>query len=72
MSTLAARRKQRYRARQRAGQAVLTIEICSYELTLALIEAGFVTEAEALDRGKIERAVAAVLDRWTRHWLTQK
>jgi hypothetical protein len=67
-STLANGRKRRYRARQRNGTIILSIEASGYELIRTLIEAGFITEAEALDRHKVATATTAVLDRWVRHW----
>jgi hypothetical protein len=63
-----AQRKRAYRSRQRDGRIILRVEAKGYELTTALIESGFVSEAEALDRRKIECAAAVVLDRWARRW----
>jgi hypothetical protein len=67
MSSLAARRKQRYRQRLRRNTIVLPVE-AGCALVATLVEAGFVAETEVFDRGKLAGAVTAVLDRWVRHW----
>jgi hypothetical protein len=64
----AANRKRRYRRRQRLGRAVLAIEISSAPLIEVLIESGHLTEAESLDRRKVEAATGKVVDAWTRYW----
>jgi hypothetical protein len=66
--TPAAVRRRRYRARLRAGKRVLTIEADDYELIRTLIEAGYVTAAQSIDRRAIETATARVLADWVRHW----
>ena len=68
MSSLAARRKQRYRSRLRNGKIVLTIEACGYELIQTLIEARYVTEVQSVDRRAIEAAASRVLADWVKRW----
>jgi hypothetical protein len=57
-----------YRARQRAGLAVLKVPVPSYDVVQALIESGRLTVAEALDRQRVEHAVAEVVVEWTAPW----
>jgi hypothetical protein len=64
----AAARRRRYRARQRCGKRVLIIEVDAFELIETLIEARYVTEAESVDRRAIEAATSRVLSDWCRHW----
>jgi hypothetical protein len=67
MSSLAARRKQRYRSRIRGGKFILDVE-ADDDLTLVLIQAGYIDEARALDRREVGRAAARVLADWKEHW----
>jgi hypothetical protein len=55
-------RVRRYRRRLAVGAAVLRIEIADYHaLVGVLIDAGWLAEAEALDRHQVEAAVAQAL-----------
>lgn len=63
------RRTAVYRARQRAGVAVLNVPVPLHDLLAALIEAGRVTPAAAFDRREVERAAGEVLWQWSREWL---
>jgi hypothetical protein len=45
-----------YRARQRAGLAVLKVTVPHYDLAHMFIEAGRLTRDEALDRRRIEHS----------------
>jgi hypothetical protein len=64
-----ANRTKRYRARQRAGVAILKVPVPFYELVDALIEARRLTAAEALDRRKVEHAAGQALADLTVRWL---
>jgi hypothetical protein len=57
-----------YRARQRAGLAVLRVTIPQYEVTEFLIASGRLSEAEALDRRRVENAVAEVVVELAARW----
>jgi hypothetical protein len=55
-------RVRRYRQRQRNGGAVLQIQVADYNaLCAVLIDAEWLTEAEALDRRQVEAKVSAAL-----------
>jgi hypothetical protein len=55
-------RVRRYRQRQRHGGAVLQITVADYfALCGVLIDAGWLSESEALDRRQVEAAVGAAL-----------
>jgi hypothetical protein len=64
----AAARLRRYRARQRAGEAVLPLTLPYYEIVEFLLLSKRLSEPEALDRARVEQAFSeAVLDlmrRW--------
>jgi hypothetical protein len=62
-------RTRRYRARQRAGVAILRIPVRNYDLITAMIEAQKITDAGSLDREQVERAVGEMLDEWSYRWL---
>ena len=62
-----ATRKRRYRRRQRLGKLVLPVEV-SGRLIATLIESGYLTEEESLDRRKVASAAGAVLIAWERYW----
>jgi hypothetical protein len=60
--TLRRERVRRYRRRQRTGAAVLRVNIIDYHaLVGVLIDAGWLLEAEALDRHQVEAAVSQAL-----------
>jgi hypothetical protein len=55
-------RQRRYRQRQRNGAAVLQIQVPDYfALCAVLMDAGWLTESEALDRRQVEHKVGAAL-----------
>src|SRR5262245_49504477 len=62
-------RTQRYRARQRAGVAVLAVPVPAYDTIQALIEADRLSVADALDQRKVALAVGEVVTEWSRRWL---
>jgi len=66
---LAARaRKARHRARQRAGLRVFRLT-ASYELIVGgLIDAGKISERDALKHSNVERVLSAMLTEWGKHW----
>lgn len=69
------KRYQTYRMRQRAGLVCLTIPV-GQGFTEALIEGGWLSEAEALNRVNLECAATQILREWvqlrsrTRHACT--
>ncbi len=63
MPSAAAQRQRRWRARQRTGGAVLQVAIADYyALVGVLIDSDWISAEQALDRGEVEKAVAAALD----------
>lgn len=63
ITSLASRRKQRWRALQKAGGAVLRVRIRDINaLTAALLDLGWLDERKSEDREQIAAAVAALLD----------
>jgi hypothetical protein len=64
-------RRRRYRARQRAGRAILTIEIASCELIATLLAAGYVSAAQSVDRRAVEAATSRVVADWVKFWREQ-
>jgi hypothetical protein len=58
-----------YRQRQRAGLAVLKVPVQHYDLVQALIEAERLSVDAALDRHRVERAAAEVLNDFAKAWL---
>lgn len=65
-ATASAARQRRYRARARRGEAVLRVRANYFDLIDALVESTMLSEGEALDREKVETAVAEVLATWLR------
>jgi hypothetical protein len=65
----AAARARKARARRRQGQAIFYIEGHEQRLVGGLLQAGRLTEAEALERPSVERELGRVLDDWARRWL---
>ena len=64
----AAVRARRKRARRRQGLAIFYIEANEARMIEALLAAGRLTEAEALERPSVERELAQVLVDWARRW----
>jgi hypothetical protein len=64
--TASAARQRRYRARARRGEAVLRVRANYFDLINGLVESTILSEGEALDRAKVETAVAEVLQTWLR------
>lgn len=64
----AAARQRRYRARTRQGHAMLRVKVQYHEVVAALLESTRLTEAEALDRKRVESAVSDVLRDWADKW----
>jgi hypothetical protein len=67
-----AARARKARARRRRGLAIYYIEANEDRMIEALLEAGRLTEAEALERPSVERELGWVLDDWARRWLEAK
>ncbi len=63
--TGAAARARRYRARRRGGVRLANVDVCP-EVLWALVTSGWIDHAEAGDPLALGRAVAALLDTWTR------
>ena len=63
--TGAAARARRYRARRRGGVRLANVEVRS-EVLWALVASGWTTHTEAGGPAALGRAVAALLDTWTR------
>jgi hypothetical protein len=64
----AADRQRAYKRRQRDGEAVLRVVVDEYALIDALIESGRLSEADGLDRSKVEAAAEEVLRDWVARW----
>lgn len=64
---LAAARSRNYRARQRTGAVALRLDV-ALDVIAALIEAGYISEGDALDPKKLAAALGAVLGEWARRW----
>jgi len=62
----------RYRARQRAGLAVLKVTVPEFAIVEFLIESGRLTVAEAIDRRRVEHAAAEVLAELAARWSAPK
>ena len=60
-----------WRARQRAGVAVLRVPVPSFDVVEALIDAERMTVAQALDRRLVEHAAGQVLAEWAARWLAR-
>jgi hypothetical protein len=61
-----------YRARQRAGLAVLKVPVPEYDVVQALIETERLSVGGALDRQRVEHAVAEIVVEWVRRWQVKK
>lgn len=64
----ATERQRACRARRRAGLTLLTIEIDENALAAALIASDRLSEAAALEPGRVEQAVAELLHDWSERW----
>ena len=62
-------RKRRLRQRARRGLGILVLEIDVNRLIAAMLEAGRLTEAQALDRKLVAVDAAQILARWAEEWL---
>jgi hypothetical protein len=63
-------RSRRARARARDGLAVFALEANHDAVVLALIESAKLSEQDALDRRKVNAALAKMLGEWAAHWRT--
>lgn len=61
-------RQRLYRARQRQGEAILQLRCEYFPLIEALLASGRIGEADALDRGRVESAIAEVVRDWIARW----
>jgi hypothetical protein len=64
----AARRQRAYRQRASKGEAVLRVSVHYFGVIDALIASSRLSEADALDRTKVEAALADILCEWARRW----
>jgi hypothetical protein len=48
---------------------VLRVEVPVNQVIEALLRAEWLTEAQALDRAQVERAVSEVIAEWSQEWL---
>ena len=65
-------RQARHRARCRNGIRVFKLE-ASYDLIVGgLIDAGRISERDALDHRKVEAVLSEMLSEWGRHWGTAR
>ncbi len=64
----AAARKARFRARQRAGGAVLRVPIQAFnDLVEVLLDTGWLAEGESEDRAEVGRALGLLADDFVAH-----
>lgn len=68
MNGRAAERQRRWRRRRACGIAVVKVVIPTYETAEALIAAGRISVADALDRRAVGRALSEVIVDWSQHW----
>jgi len=66
--TKAAGKQKDYRQRQAKGVVVLRVPVHEYQLLDALIAAGRLSDAEALDRSAVERQLSLLVDEWLAAW----
>jgi hypothetical protein len=64
-----AERQRRWRQRRARGVRRLSVDVEADEFTVALIEAGRLTEDEALDPVEVGKAASDVLSEWSHRWL---
>ena len=60
----AAKNMRQYRKRQHSGQVVLRVPVDHAAVTEALIATGVLNEHEALDKRRVEAAIAAQIGAW--------
>jgi len=60
----AAERLRRHRARVRRGEEVLRVTVKPAKIIEALLRAQKITDADALNRAKVEEAVSQVVAEW--------
>jgi hypothetical protein len=63
-----ARRQRAHRERAKNGQAILRLPVNYFPIVEALIASSRLTEGEALDRRRVEAALAEVLVEWAGKW----
>jgi hypothetical protein len=68
----AAARARRHRTREKRGEVVLRLPVVEHQVAEALLAFGRLDERAALDRGRVERALAAVLEQWAVRWIKQE
>jgi hypothetical protein len=61
-------RQKQYRDRIRRGRAIFKIEADEVPVVQALLNVGWLTPEEALDRRLVHEALEQVLIDWARHW----
>ena len=61
-------RQRAYRVRQATGEVVLAIPVDFNALAAAFIDAGRISERDALSRERVEAAVAALVVDFTDRW----
>lgn len=64
-----AERARRFRARQQQGVSVVAVEV-TQDVVAALVERGWLSEAQANDRDAVGAALADLADCWLRGTLT--
>jgi hypothetical protein len=64
----AARRQRAYRQRASRGEVCLKVNVNYFSTIDALIASSRISESDALDRTKVEAAIAVVLVDWTNKW----
>jgi hypothetical protein len=60
--------QRRSRRRRKAGRVVLRIEVDEFRLIDSLLAAHRLTEADGLDRRRVEAAVSRLLADWVTRW----
>jgi hypothetical protein len=61
-------RRARYARRQMSGRIVLAVEVSEHKLASALMAAGRLTPNQAMHRGNLQAAVAAVIADFVERW----
>jgi hypothetical protein len=60
-------RAREYRLRQKLGRRVFRLVLDEFAVIQAVLDAGRLSEEEALDHAAVETALAAVLESWARN-----
>jgi hypothetical protein len=68
----AAERQRRRRERERRGEEVLQVPVRTNPVVEALLKSARLTEEEALDKRKVEAAVAEIVTEWARDRAAEK